>query len=140
MKSLLLAAALVLPGCCDCDERPPPQQRPGDVVRELREAIAERRWEDGTRCFSEEARTRLGELLVRSDRRPGHHYGRLSPETYEPWLIEPDDRVVQIKIPSDGKAVVTVEHARPDAGEDRPDTLLLARNSEGVWEITDWKH
>ena len=40
---LYVSLATGLVGCCNCDEGPPPDypRRPGDIVRELREAIQE---------------------------------------------------------------------------------------------------
>lgn len=146
--SLLSPLVLVLAGCCHCsdarlDEHP---QRPGDVVRELRDAIGDRRWDKAALCFSEEIRAKnapdmeSGRFFER-DVPPVELEGNVEITTTvkRPWPFGPRDPLVGVEI--DGtRAVATIDHVRLFVErDDRPRSFVLEKNADGRWQITAWR-
>ncbi len=113
---LLLAAAVVLAGCCDCSpaRREDGSRRPGDVVRDLREAVTEKRWAEAALCFSDEVRAREGGAM-----RTGEFA----------WPLAPGDTLVSVEIRGD-EAIATLEPARK---------LVIQKTSRGEWLVAAWR-
>jgi hypothetical protein len=121
----LVAVALLGGGCCTCSDAhlPAHPQRPGDVVRDLRDAVGDRQWLAASACFSEDLRTRNA---------PAMREGAFD------WPIRPRDVVVGIVV-SDGEATATIDPAATLESEPRPRQLVLRKDSEGRWHVTSWR-
>jgi ketosteroid isomerase-like protein len=140
VKRLLAVALLALAqGCCHCGERPEHEaRRPGDVVRALRDAIAEKRWDAAAACFSLEVLGQHGDD-VRSGRFFRSHW--TSPAQFP---VEPGDALEGVVL-RDDVAIATVLH---ECARDEqlgcssafwgPLHITLRRDAVGKWKISDW--
>ncbi|HZV02419.1 MAG TPA: hypothetical protein VFF73_37280 [Planctomycetota bacterium] len=114
MRLVVTLGLLLLAGCCsECDRPPPDRARPGDVVRELREAVAARRWDDAALCFSDDLRANI---------RSG---------SFE-WPLEPDDTLLSVHL-EDDKAIALVERKGGASRE-----LVLERDRQ-EWRVASWR-
>jgi len=113
MRAFLLVFSLAVAGCCQCPDRVDEHsRRPGDVVRELREAVGDRKWDRAALCFSEEVRARNG-----AEMRSGV------------FPIGPADTLVGIDM----------ENGRAIARMDPPRQFVLEKDASGQWVITAWR-
>jgi len=138
---LYVSLATGLVGCCNCDEGPPPDypRRPGDIVRELREAIQESHWDKAAGCFSDEIRENNvrgmtdGTFFSRlTTRTPGLHT-----ETELGWPLDSEDSLLSVDIVG-ATAIAKIDRKRNYLGDERPRELILEKNSQGHWWITGW--
>jgi hypothetical protein len=140
---------MTLGGCCSCesgpDERGP--KRPGDVVRDLRDAIGGRRWADAKACFSDELQARHGEKMLSGEFFSVRGFWR-DPTTRELEVVSvarplgPGDDVLAVDL--DGaQAVATLAFAQPVAvpsgplgswADPRSSRVVLRRSATG-WRI-----
>ena len=110
-----LSVAVALAGCCNCDaRREDGPRRPGDVVRDLREAVTGKRWEQAALCFSEDVRAKNAGAM-----RSGEFA----------WPLAPGTTLVSVEIRGD-EAVATLE----PRGE-----LVIQKSSRGEWLVADWR-
>jgi hypothetical protein len=110
MRLVVTFALLLLAGCCsECDRPPPDRSRPGDVVRELREAVAAKRWDEAALCLSAEVRARNVD-----------------------WPLGPGDSLLSVRLQGD-EAIATIE--RPGLS---PRELVL-RREQGQWRVAGWR-
>jgi hypothetical protein len=137
VKRALLAAVVVLGGCCDCsDNRRDVPRRPGDVVRDLRDAVTDHHWDRAALCFSEEVRSRNAGAM-----RTGEFA----------WPLAPGDTLVSVEIRGD-EAIATLEPGRVggvgvspalSAGErDAHPTekrVLVIQKSRNEWLVAAWR-
>jgi hypothetical protein len=115
----LLAAAVLLAGCCNCDHLPPQKQRPGDVVRDLKEAIGDRKWHEAALCFSDDVRRESESFFRRPDGL---------------WPLGPEDTLLGVEV-RDGRAIATIDHVWAR----EPSQLILEKGSDERWHITAWR-
>lgn len=114
--AVAVLSSLLATGCCHCSDArlPDHPQRPGDVVRVLRDAIGDRQWAAAAECFSDEVRQRDGEAMRSGD--------------FE-WPIKPRDVLVGIEL-KDNEALATLEG---------PKVLTLKKNEQDRWHIASWR-
>ena len=122
MRAVLALTAFLLAGCCECSHLPEHSQRPGDVVRELREALADHEWSRAAECFSPEVRAA--------------HERSMRDGSFE-WPLSATDQVVAIDLRGD-EAVATL-HNMGHGPREAPHELILARNREGLWRVDSWR-